>query len=672
MVETLTREQVNSLFPARNVDTNKADYGYIALVGGCTQYSGAIRLSNLANSAMRSGVGVCTIAAPSSVCDAIMPQILESTIFPLSDKDGNLVFVEKEFDALMHRNSVIAFGMGIGDTEEVEKAIKYLLENYDGILIVDADGINAMSRLGKKTLINHQCKLILTPHPKEFSRLSGRDMEDVLGDPDGSAEGLAKFLNAIVLLKGHTTYVSDGNRTFEVAKGTPAMATAGSGDVLAGILSAIAAVHKDKLLLATAGAAYINGYAGEIAEEKSGETSLIASDTASCVKEAILRSLEKDEKTVKRNRRILNVIRIVTLCLSLGVAIYMSWYAHTQRLAARHAADTRSDYAVSMKFLAKDIYIDGVLVNNYELRAPFAILNDKILVPLTEDVCDALGIYAYWDPNKTSEILIKPVTANHKGVFYSEYGWNLAPVMASAKPKATITIESGKEKEVVTVGSGEVVSFNDGEIIYIAISTLRDTELIELQTYYDDIGGLYISTDSGIAPDRYVSEENMSYIQGRCEYIQSRLTNFTIGECSVYEYLFRHEANVMNVEEDLLLAMANTESGFYRYAISSAGALGMMQVMASTAIANGIDPGDLFDVHTSIEFGAKYIRDAITNYGDVKKALSAYNFGGGAVLAGNFNYGYAETVLGRQNDLRNRCNNSGYSNEFLTEVTCTK
>ena len=294
MIKRITEDDIKSLFPPRPRECNKGDFGYVALIGGSIEYSGAIRLAAMANSAMRSGAGVASIAAPRSICPVIAGSILEATLIPLSDDDGRLVFREEEFGAICRRYDCIAFGMGIGNSAETEKAVEYLLRNYDKALIIDADGLNAMSRLDKQIIKSSRARLLLTPHIKEFSRLSGLSTEKITKEAQKSAEMLADELGASVLLKGSTTVVTEPSpkdeqnerSTYLVDRGCPGMATAGSGDVLSGILSALCPNTEDLTLAAAAGA-YINGAAGELAENKRSDVSMTASDTASCIAEII-------------------------------------------------------------------------------------------------------------------------------------------------------------------------------------------------------------------------------------------------------------------------------------------------------------------------------------------------------------------------------------------------
>ncbi len=705
MSKELTLSQVKTLFPKRDENANKGDFGYIALIGGCVKYSGAIRLAEMANAAMRSGAGVCTLAVPSSIANQMIPHILESTIYPLSDKEGYMIFKEKELNEIMHRHSVIAFGMGIGNTEETRKALIHLLRNYEGILIVDADGINAMSKIGKKTLCNHKCKLIITPHPKEFSRLSKRDVPDILNDKEGSASKLAEFINAIVLLKGHVSTISDGETTYTVEKGCAGMATAGSGDVLSGIIAAVAANNRDNLLLATAGAAYVNGVAGEIASSEVGEISQLASDTANAIPKALKHIIHTDDtfekaehkvgalfstidasfeakkrrfvESIKENKHyIYTSLAIIIGVIMFGVGFTLSGGAN--RIAKSDTeisvADARDgDYVLTMEFLNRDIYIDGHLVNNYELYRPVGRLDDKIYIPLSEEMCKALGITANWKGRHPSDIYIKQASASHEGIFYSKDGWNLKDITGWAKKDVVIHIGNGSKEIKLTTTPNEVISYNDGEVMYIPIAFLKEAKTLDISTYYDPFSGLYISTDKNVDAESYFSENNLSYITARAEYIQSFLTNMTVGDCLYYEYVFRHEATVRDISEDLLITVARTESKFNRHAVSAAGALGMMQIMPDTAKSAGLNLEDLFEIHESVQFGATYIKNALTtNKGDLTKALSVYNFGGGAVTAGNYDTYYANTVISRLNEMQESFIAKGYSNEFLTVVECTK
>ena len=284
----ITKEDIRSCFGQRPKDANKGDFGYVALVGGSLPYSGAVRLAAMANCAMRSGAGVATVAAPASLGLLIATNMLEATFYPLSEEGGYMLFKEDEFEKLKSRYRCIAIGMGMGNTKESRKCVEWLLNNYEGILIIDADGLNVLSSIDRDTVKNSRAKIVLTPHLKEFERLSGTSVKDISEENKAELAGrLSRELGCIVLLKGSVTAVTDGKKAYLVEQGCPGMATAGSGDVLSGILAAVLAYNENDLLLATAAAAYINGVAGEIAEKENGQISMVASDTARHVKDAV-------------------------------------------------------------------------------------------------------------------------------------------------------------------------------------------------------------------------------------------------------------------------------------------------------------------------------------------------------------------------------------------------
>ena len=282
----IEKEDVSRLFTKRKNYSHKGTYGYTAIVGGSSRYSGAIRLAYLANTAMRSGAGVVKAGVPASLMPVVSSHILESTVFPLSDKEGELCFKEEEFRELIGNVKTVAFGMGIGISKEVESSVKFLLKEFGGRLIIDADGLNVLSKMERDIIRNAKGQIILTPHLKEFSRLSGLSMDEIRENPVKTVKEYAFDTGAIVLLKGSSTIITDGENTYIVDTGCPGMATAGSGDVLSGILSATCAYIDDPLMAVAAGA-YINGKAGEAAEKKTNPVSMTAGDTAAAVSEVI-------------------------------------------------------------------------------------------------------------------------------------------------------------------------------------------------------------------------------------------------------------------------------------------------------------------------------------------------------------------------------------------------
>lgn len=288
----ITSEDVRSVIPSRNNLSNKGTYGYIALIGGSVRYSGAIRLASMASAAMRGGAGVVKIGLPKSLIHDVIPHILESTIFPMEDNDGEFVYNEDELKKLTGNVSAVAFGMGIGVSDETTKMLTFLLHEYTGRLIIDADGLTVLSSMDGSVIKEAKCDIVLTPHIKEFSRLTGLSKDEILNAPIDSAVSYIKDISTgrsadtVLLLKGPSTIITDGAHTYITDTGCPGMATAGSGDVLSGILSATCS-YIGELKKAVCAGAYINGAAGEAAQKQNGAVSMIAGDTVSHIAEVI-------------------------------------------------------------------------------------------------------------------------------------------------------------------------------------------------------------------------------------------------------------------------------------------------------------------------------------------------------------------------------------------------
>ena len=287
-------EDAKECFKERKNFSNKGTYGYVALLGGSSRYPGAISLAAMAEASMRSGAGVTTIACPSSLRELLMSRVLESTVFPLKECEGDIVFSEDEIRELMKNKKAIAFGMGIGQSPEVEKTLRFLLKEYPGILIVDADGLTALSKIEGDVIADSLPKLVLTPHVKEFSRLTGADVDTIFENTIPLAKRYAGDMNVYLLLKGPSTVITDGVDVYIVKEGCPGMATAGSGDVLSGILAATLGANPDNVLKAVASAAWINGRAGSLAQESFGAVSMVSGDTVAEIPTVIKDNLWKN------------------------------------------------------------------------------------------------------------------------------------------------------------------------------------------------------------------------------------------------------------------------------------------------------------------------------------------------------------------------------------------
>lgn len=281
------QEDLAPLFAPRAQNSHKGNYGYVAVMGGCVEYSGAAKLANMSASALRAGCGVVTLAVPQSIVGSVSPYLLESTLLPIpSDETGHMQFCPEVLDSLLSRYAAIAVGMGWGSGAANAEILAYLLQNGKSPLIIDADGLNTLANMNLDLLKSSTCKIILTPHLKEFERLCGLPIGEIQKDPVAHAEAFAKEYGVCLLLKGCCTVVTDGNVTYLCNRGCAGMATAGSGDVLSGILAGLCGYLPPNALTVAAGA-YLAGRAGELAEQSQNAISMVASDTVRHIAAAV-------------------------------------------------------------------------------------------------------------------------------------------------------------------------------------------------------------------------------------------------------------------------------------------------------------------------------------------------------------------------------------------------
>ena len=279
------------IFPRRMQNSHKGSYGYVAVMGGCREYSGAAKLANLSASALRAGCGVATLIVPESIADSVSPYLLESTLATIPDEKGHMRFDPERLDAALNGKKALAVGMGWGASPHNAPILEHILKNYSLSLVIDADGLNTLATMDKSLLRRTNCSVLLTPHLKEFERLSGYSMEEIQGDPITCAKTFAKEYGVCLLLKGACTLVTDGDEMLLVNRGCAGMATAGSGDVLSGILAGLLGYSPVNPLTAACGA-YLAGLAGELAEAEKNPISMTASDTVGKIPEAVLRILK--------------------------------------------------------------------------------------------------------------------------------------------------------------------------------------------------------------------------------------------------------------------------------------------------------------------------------------------------------------------------------------------
>lgn len=300
-VELINKENISHLIPQRHACSHKGDYGHVLVVAGSSGKTGAALMT--AKACLRSGSGLVTLAVPESLMDVFQGRVTEEMTLPLPD-EGSGMISSKAIDAILNfaaqKVDVIAIGPGIGVSHDTEKVVTELIQRSTIPLVIDADGINSIAR-GQKTedrrqiLKKAKAPIILTPHPGEMARLLQNCRTVALShcrtfekDRINTAMSFSKENGVYLVLKGAPTIVAepDGN-VFINTTGNPGMATAGSGDVLTGIIAAMLG-QKLSAVDASLFGVYIHGLAGDIAASRYGEHSLIASDVINFLPDAFL------------------------------------------------------------------------------------------------------------------------------------------------------------------------------------------------------------------------------------------------------------------------------------------------------------------------------------------------------------------------------------------------
>lgn len=260
---TTTKEYVISKLPPRATESNKGTYGRVMLICGNGNMRGAAALATLG--ALRCGAGLVTLASTKEVINSLSSSIFEAVF---ADRDAS--------DIIKASDKMNTIGIGCGMGHDAKEYIHALIMREGAPLIIDADGINA---LGGNAAVLKKAKrnIILTPHPLEFSRLSGLSVDEIQHDREGVAKAFAKKYGVTLLLKGSGTVITDGDSLFVNPTGSSALAKGGTGDVLCGMICAFLAQGCTPLDAAVI-SAYLHGLAGERLSEIYSEYGVLASE----------------------------------------------------------------------------------------------------------------------------------------------------------------------------------------------------------------------------------------------------------------------------------------------------------------------------------------------------------------------------------------------------------
>jgi NAD(P)H-hydrate epimerase len=271
-INLTTPDDLRSLFAPRPEVSNKGSFGHVLVIGGSFGKSGAPAMAGLGS--YRSGAGLVTVAVPTSVLTAVAAVRPELMTVPM-----------EEAEELSKKMTVLAIGPGLGSAEETIRFVKKLYVESDTPAVVDADALNALAGH-----LPHTDKIrILTPHPGEMSRLTGKTIKEVQADRMTMARDFAKQYGVTLVLKGdHTVIAFPDGETWVNPTGSPSMATGGTGDILTGMTAGMVAQHiKGDWKRAIVAAVWLHGRCGELGAAKLGEQCMLATDLLDFLPEAM-------------------------------------------------------------------------------------------------------------------------------------------------------------------------------------------------------------------------------------------------------------------------------------------------------------------------------------------------------------------------------------------------
>ena len=252
--------------------------GKVFVLAGSRGLTGAAALTSMA--ALRSGAGAVLLGTPDSVYPILARKLTEAMVLPLpSTPEGGLGM--KSFEMIREKINwadVVVVGPGLGQQKETQEVILKILMESHGKILIDADGLNAAAKWGISKLRSMHSEVIVTPHTGEFSRMANLPVKEIEEQRFFAARALARKIHAAVVLKGAPTAVASAEGdVYCNSTGNPGMATAGSGDVLSGIIAGLWAQDMSAIAAAYAGV-YIHGFSGDRAAARLGEKSLVAHD----------------------------------------------------------------------------------------------------------------------------------------------------------------------------------------------------------------------------------------------------------------------------------------------------------------------------------------------------------------------------------------------------------
>jgi NAD(P)H-hydrate epimerase len=270
-LELLEPAMFRELLAPRQPAGHKGDYGHVLVVAGSRGKTGAAAMAGMA--ALRTGAGLVTVASAQSAIAEIAAHAPELMTEPLPETESGSIALNATLEALAHGMSVVAMGPGLGRAPQIAAMVQTLTAAFEGPMVLDADAL-----VGQIAGTPARPR-ILTPHPGEMARLTGKSIAEIQADRLGAARAYATEHGVTLVLKGQRTVIAfpDG-RVWINPTGTPAMGKGGSGDILTGIVAGMVAQFPERADQAVAAAVYLHGLAGQLGAQALGEKCLLATD----------------------------------------------------------------------------------------------------------------------------------------------------------------------------------------------------------------------------------------------------------------------------------------------------------------------------------------------------------------------------------------------------------
>lgn len=275
----ITKEMIRRYIPKRIADSHKGTYGKASVVAGSRGLSGAAILTCLA--ALNSGIGIIELFIPESIDLIISTKVVEIITRPIKETPNGLLDLSSINTVVkgIKASDVVAIGPGCGNSNELLELVKQIIKTSEVPLVIDADGLNALSKnIEILKDENRKSKVVLTPHLGEMSRLINRPIEEIKRDKISIVKEFTKEYNVILVLKGARTIVGLPNGEIYInVNGNSGMATAGSGDILTGLIASLIAQGVEPGKASLLGV-FIHGYSGDLVANDKGEYGMLAED----------------------------------------------------------------------------------------------------------------------------------------------------------------------------------------------------------------------------------------------------------------------------------------------------------------------------------------------------------------------------------------------------------